>query len=89
MFSPSQPHAKFRELLDAHHSWPTEYLFKFIVPEALLTKTQLLFQPAEISYRMSSTGKYVSLSFSLKMESSDGVLAVYEKAKQIPGIIAL
>jgi putative lipoic acid-binding regulatory protein len=79
----------FRELLDTRHQWPCQYLFKFIVKSELTQQTIELFKEAEISFKESSQGKYVSLTMTMKMNSSDEVIAIYHKAAQIPGLIAL
>lgn len=80
---------QFKSLLDSQYLWPCPYLFKFIVSRESLTLAQTLCGNALFTLRESSTGKYVSISFSLELESSDAVLAVYQKARQIPGLIAL
>jgi len=79
----------FKRLLDARHKWPCDYLFKFIVKNEVVAQTVELFKGNSISFKESAKGNYVSLSITMKMNSSDEVLAVYAKATAIPGIISL
>ena len=44
---------------------------------------------AVINTKKSKTGKYVSVSIVLKVESSDIVISYYKKAEKIKGIISL
>ena len=72
--------------------WPNVYLFKFIVPndnQHLAQVTALFDINSEISYHHSGTGKYVSLSAKEVMLSAADIIAVYERAALIPGIISL
>ncbi|MEN9700074.1 MAG: hypothetical protein RLZZ301_1272 [Bacteroidota bacterium] len=72
--------------------WPNVYLFKFIVPNdnSHLAMVSALFDSnSELSYHPSGNGKYVSVSAKEVMLSSEAVIAVYEKAAVIPGIISL
>lgn len=72
--------------------WPNLYLFKFIVPndnQHLAQVTALFNANSEISYHHSENGKYVSLSAKEVMLSAADIIAVYERAALIPGIISL
>lgn len=72
--------------------WPNLYMFKFIVPNNnhhLAQVTALFNANSEISYHHSGNGKYVSLSAKEIMLSADDIIAVYERAALIPGIISL
>lgn len=72
--------------------WPNVYLFKFIVPNDnhhLAQVTALFDSNSEISYHHSGTGKYVSVSAKEVMLSAADIIAVYERAALIPGIISL
>lgn len=85
--------AKFRELLEQNYSWPALYMFKFICPAGneAVAKLQQLFDPevAEISLRPSTKGNYVSFTAKELMLSVDAVIARYQKARDIPGLISL
>lgn len=80
---------KHKELLDNEYDWPADYLFKFIVPAHKEQEVRSLFPDHEPQVRESKQGNYVSLSITYHAESSDLVLAIYEKASQIEGLIAL
>ena len=80
---------EFKEKLEGTHKFPTVYMFKFIVPEVKTGEVKALFPRNEIAMKPSSKGKYVSVTVKAMMPSSDAVIEVYGKAKQIEGIIAL
>jgi len=72
--------------------WPDVYLFKFIVPnspEMLARATSLFGDMAELTFHESKTGKYISVSAKEMMIDVDSIIAVYERAAEIKGMIAL
>jgi len=73
--------------------FPSDYLFKFIVPsdENQVNEVENLFNNmgAVINTKKSKTGKYVSVSIVLNIESADSVIEFYQKAERIKGIISL
>lgn len=79
----------FREKLDQHHDWPTHYVFKFIVPVGKEQEVKDLFPEVTTSERPSRQGNYISVSAEIMMLSADDVIAIYEKASHIEGIVAL
>jgi hypothetical protein len=79
----------FREKLDQHHSWPSLYMFKFIVPRGKEAEVKELFPLHTTSEKESKNGKYISLTFQMMMPSGKAVITVYEKASAIEGLIAL
>ena len=79
----------FKEKLEATHKFPALYMFKFIVPESKTGEVKALFPLNEVAVKPSGKGAYVSVTARAMMPSSDAVIGVYEKAKQIEGIIAL
>jgi putative lipoic acid-binding regulatory protein len=81
---------RHRQLLEESHEWPTTYTFKFIVPSGRVAEVEaILPDGAEIHHRASSGGKYVSVTGVVEMGSPDAVLAVYDAARAIDGIIGL
>lgn len=80
---------QFKQALDEHHQWPCPYVFKFIVPSENLSLFQAAFPDETIETRESRTGKYTSITIESIMCSSKEVLMVYEKASEIPGLMAL
>ncbi|MFW5687421.1 MAG: DUF493 family protein [Bacteroidota bacterium] len=81
-----------RKKLDLHSSWPMNYMFKFIVPAQMdkIARVEALFSnEAIITRNESKNGKFVSISARQRMESSDQIIRVYEKASGIDKILAL
>ena len=79
--------------LEEDTSWPTLYLYKFIVP-ASLEKTAMIEEifdrtNAEISTRESSKGTFTSFSIKVKMNSPDAVIQKYKEVSKIEGVISL
>lgn len=82
---------KLREQLELQ-DWPNVYLFKFIVPNdsELIAKITALFDDgADLNYQTSKTGKYVSVSAKELMIDVNSIIAKYEKATELKGVIAL
>lgn len=80
---------RFKEVLDNHHQWPCPYAYKFIVPTENLDLFRELFPTEQIDTRQSRTGKYTSVTMVSTMCSSAEVMAIYEKAAQVPGLMSL
>ena len=83
---------KIRSILWAQQVWPGIYFFKFIVPndQSKLDKIKHLFRSEkDITYRTSKDIKYIALSCKQEMSNPDEVLAIYEKAGEVEGVIAL
>lgn len=83
---------RMRKALDQVHEWPSLYMFKFIfTPEDERLKAVLaLFPPeAEVLRKYSKAGKYVSITVREVMMSADEVVARYDKAATIEGVIVL
>ena len=84
--------AGLRAQLDAHHQWPSEYMFKFIAPnETNRIGAVLAVFPDDVQVERKSSGggKYVSLTIREVMPSADGVFDRYEAVGRIGGIFAL
>ncbi|WP_420317318.1 DUF493 family protein [Ekhidna sp.] len=79
----------FVEKLEGTHHFPDNYTFKFIVKPEHQTKVESLVPGALIKLKPSSGNKYVSVTLSKKMNSSQEVVEVYKEANKIEGIIAL
>jgi len=92
--SPDEFYKKLRAQLYETTSWPSEYLYKFIVPTSLeeIRKIQDLFDNlgAVINTTESKNGKYTSVSVNVQMENPDAVILKYkEVAIEIKGVISL
>lgn len=82
--------SSFKERLDGYYDWPSPYLFKFIAPRERLDDVLALFgDEAEVSTRESERGNYVSVTAEIEMEGSDAVIAVYQEAGEIEGVMPL
>lgn len=79
----------FKEKLESNHEFPGDYTFKFIVKPVHEDEVKSLLVGADIKLKPSSGNKYVSITMSKKMASSEEVIEVYKKAYSIEGIIAL
>lgn len=79
----------FRVKLDQHYSWPSLYMFKFIVPSGKEDDLKKLFPNHTFTKKNSTQGKYVSVTMQIMASSSDSVIEVYQKASAVEGLIAL
>lgn len=79
----------FREKLDQHYTWPSLYIFKFIVPKGKEGDLKQLFPLHTPTEKASRQGNYTSITMQMMMPSSDAVIEVYVKASQVEGIVAL
>ena len=93
MSKQSEFYDKLKESLDNASTFPSKYLFKFIVPT---TKNQLKevkdvfdLPGVVINTKNSKTNKYVSVSITKVVKSSDEVIAKYKEVSGIEGIISL
>lgn len=81
-----------KEKLNKYHSWPSVYMFKFIVPDdpRKLDQVQKLFtREAEVSYKTSKNGSFISVTGKELMLSADEIIRVYKKAEAIKDLISL
>lgn len=85
----NQNQERFRQILDAEHDWPTNYMFKFIVPKHQLAQIEALFPQHTITFLDSRNGNYVSATVIIPVDCADMVIAIYEQASRIEGLIAL
>lgn len=72
--------------------WPRVYFFKFIAPSdsrTIALITQLFDNEDNIVMRASRKGNYTSISVKEEKNSAEAVIALYEKAAQIKGVISL
>ena len=82
--------ARFEGLLDEQTEWPTDYIFKFIVPhEQLDALRDAIGEEPQDSVRASSKGTYVSLTAHRRVASSEEVVALYRSTSDVDGVIAL
>jgi putative lipoic acid-binding regulatory protein len=79
----------FKEKLEAEHNFPGPYIFKFIVPIDQKDQVIQMLPKGELSLKHSATNKYISLTLKARVDSSDEVVSVYQRAYGIKGIVAL
>lgn len=79
----------FKEKLEASGSFPMLYMFKFIVPAGSKNQIMDLFPKNEIIIKPSSGGKYISTTIQTWMDSADEIIAIYDKAATVEGVISL
>lgn len=84
---------RLKEELANNSLWPTEYLFKFIVPSDAkrVTMVEDAFNEmgAVITTNQSKTGKYTSVSVSVQMKDPQSVIDKYQELSTVEGIISL
>ena len=83
---------RLKEELGNTSEWPTEYLYKFIVPTDAkkIEEVENAFDNmgAVIKTNQSKAGKYTSVSINVMMESPADVVAKYIEVSSIEGIIS-
>jgi uncharacterized protein len=79
----------FQKKLEEHYSWPSLYLFKFIVPKGKEAELKELFPSHTLTEKISAKGNYVSITFQIMASSSEAVIEVYQRAAVVEGLIAL
>lgn len=86
-------YVRLREELNNTSSWPSEYLYKFIVPTSKnkIEEVKNAFDNigAVIQTTQSKTGKYTSLSINVMMNNPEHVIEKYIEVSNIEGIISL
>ncbi|MCB0457073.1 MAG: DUF493 family protein [Flavobacteriaceae bacterium] len=84
---------RLREQLENDTAWPTDYLFKFIVPASLekIAEIEAIFDNmnAEMQTRDSSKGTYTSISVKVNLDSPDAVIEKYLQVSKVEGVISL
>lgn len=84
---------KLQKTLEETTSFPTEYLFKFIVPTQGNGVKEVADQfdnlGAVIKTNTSKKGTYTSVSIQVKIQSASQVITKYQEVSKIEGIISL
>lgn len=85
-------YVRLKEELANTSSWPSEYLYKFIVPSSVenVMEVENAFDNlgAVIKTTQSKTGKFTSISINVMMENPDKVIEKYIQVSKIEGIIS-
>jgi len=86
-------YARLKEELAGSTTWPSEYLFKFIVPseanKVLEIENAFNSMGAVIETTQSKTGKYTSVSINVRMADAQSIIDKYVQLSAIEGIISL
>lgn len=84
------------EVLEELTQWPIWYLFKFVLPtqeiekaKSYLADEKTFISVRHVQVRESKQGRFVSYTFESYSQTSHDVKKVYEKFRQIEGIISL
>lgn len=84
---------RLKEELTNTAIWPSEYLYKFIVPtsDEKIKQVEDAFNNmgAVIETKQSKNGKYTSVSINVKMKNPQAVVDKYIEMSQVEGIISL
>jgi len=84
---------KLKLRLEETTSFPTKYMYKFIIPyaEDKLAIVQKLFDHmgAVITTKTSKTKKYYSITIIVKMKNANDIIEKYKAAEVIEGLISL
>ncbi|KAA3624307.1 MAG: DUF493 family protein [Flavobacterium sp.] len=84
---------RLKQQLEDDTTWPSPYLFKFIVPASLekIAEIEAVFNnlDAVFNTRDSSKGNYTSVSIKVTMDSPDAVVEKYLEVSKVEGVISL
>ncbi|MEX0274386.1 MAG: DUF493 family protein [Flavobacteriaceae bacterium] len=84
---------RLAEQLSESTTWPSNYLYKFIVPTDAdkINSIHGIFDAhgAVIQTRKSKNGKYTSVSITVNLKSPAEVIAKYREVGEIEGVISL
>lgn len=84
--------ASLRKKLNETVRWPEVFMFKFIIKadsQKMALIESMFSETAEIAHQPSTNGNYISISVKEVMTSTEEVIAIYEKAGKIEGVITL
>lgn len=86
-------YARLKEQLLENTNWPSNYLYKFIVPtdDERIAQIQDIFDNtgAVIESKKSKNGNYTSLSITVNMKDPDEVIKKYKEVAVVEGVISL
>ena len=84
---------KLKEQLAETSQWPSNYLYKFIVPTEgdKIERIHTIFDNtgAVIELKQSKKGKYTSISITVNRENPDAVIEKYKEVGEVEGVISL
>jgi len=83
---------RLREALNQEHSWPSVFMFKFILPndeDKITALKQVFGESASFTTKLSGKGNYISITVHEMMLDADSIFFRYTIAARIEGIISL
>lgn len=91
--NPQEFYKKLKTQLQETSTWPSNYLYKFIVDsdEAKIQQIHRIFDNtgAVIESKKSKKGKYTSVSITVNLKNPDAVIEKYKAVGNIEGVISL
>jgi len=82
-----------KERLEDTTKFPTEYMFKFIVPtdetKVDTIKNMFNYSGVIINTKLSKTGKYKSVTIVTTMKDADEIIKKYKEVASVEGVISL
>lgn len=92
--NPEEFYKKLKQQLSETTTWPSTYLYKFIVPTDVskINQVEQIFDNlgAVITTKQSRNGKYTSVSIQVRMKNPDQVIEKYkEVTEKVEGVISL
>lgn len=86
-------YSRFKEKLEETHTFPVDYIFKYIVPaeQSIIAKLHAIFEceKSTFSTRDSKNGKYTSVTIKVPVNDANDIIIYYKQAEEIEGIMAL
>jgi putative lipoic acid-binding regulatory protein len=86
-------YSKLKDELEKSTSWPSSYLYKFIITsdKDKIDQVETIFDNtgAVINTKKSSNGKYTSISIMVNMKDADAVIEKYIEVGKVEGVISL
>ncbi len=87
-----EKYSKLRYQLMESLTWPSLYMFKFIIPnsdEKVKAIKELFPVDTEFSFKTSKDLKFIGITVKQTMESADAVIDIYIEASRIEGVMML
>lgn len=83
----------FKEKLEEIHTFPSDYIFKFIVAseQSNIAKVYTIFENADASFsvRDSKNGKYSSITVKAPVSDANDVVIYYRQVAALEGVMML
>ena len=78
-----------RVRLDEVHRWPSQFTYKFIMPQEVVPSFVPILGDRPYTTRQSNRGNYTSITVEVEAQSSEQVVELYVAASRIEKVIAL